>query len=101
MRLFDLEIDGQKYPACCGLRALAQIQKKYGSLSAFEKKLLPYQEQTEKGLDEKLLDVDAMDIQMIMETTELFSQERRSRQTRSFVAQAILLGLFYSFLISM
>lgn len=39
MRLFDLEIDGQKYPACCGLRALAQIQKKYGSLSAFEKKL--------------------------------------------------------------
>ena len=75
MRLFDLEIDGQKYPACCGLRALAQNQKKNGSLSAFEKKLLPYQEQTEKGHDEKLLDVDAMDIQMIMETTELFLKE--------------------------
>ena len=36
MRIFNLSIDEKTYPACCGIRALAQLQKKYGSLKEFE-----------------------------------------------------------------
>lgn len=40
MRLFDLNIDGKTYVACCGLHALEELQTKHGSLDVFEKKIL-------------------------------------------------------------
>lgn len=40
MRIFDVTIGGKKYKACCGLRALAVLQKEYGNLQEFEKRLL-------------------------------------------------------------
>lgn len=49
MRIFNLSIDEKTYPACCGIRALAQLQKKYGSLKEFENKIFSRSEDTEKS----------------------------------------------------
>lgn len=70
MRIFDLSIDGKTYPACCGIRALAQLQNRYGSLKEFENKIFP---NTEKNEDRSYL--DEIDYQALLDTTMLFLKE--------------------------
>lgn len=71
MRIFDLSIDEKTYPACCGIRALAQLQKKYGSLKEFENKIFSRSEDTEKSEDY----LDEIDYQALLDTTMLFLEE--------------------------
>ena len=71
MRIFNLSIDEKTYPACCGIRALAQLQKKYGSLKEFENKIFSRSEDTEKS--ENYL--DEIDYQVLLDTTMLFLEE--------------------------
>lgn len=71
MRIFNLSIDGKTYPACCGIRALAQLQKRYGSLKEFENKIFSRSEDTEKS--ENYL--DEIDYQALLDTTILFLEE--------------------------
>ena len=71
MRIFNLSIDEKTYPACCGIRALAQLQKKYGSLKEFENKIFSRSEDTEKS--ENYL--DEIDYQALLDTTMLFLEE--------------------------
>lgn len=71
MRIFNLSIDEKTYPACCGIRALAQLQKKYGSLKEFENKIFSRSEDTEKS--ENYL--DEIDYQALLDTTMLFLDE--------------------------
>ena len=71
MRIFNLSIDGKTYTACCGIRALAQLQKKYGSLKEFENKIFSRSEDTEKS--ENYL--DEIDYQALLDTTMLFLEE--------------------------
>ena len=71
MRIFNLSIDGKTYPACCGIRALAQLQKKYGSLKEFENKIFSRSDDTEKS--ENYL--DEIDYQVLLDTTMLFLEE--------------------------
>lgn len=66
-----MSIDGKTYPACCGIRALAQLQKKYGSLKEFENKIFSRSEDTEKS--ENYL--DEIDYQALLDTTMLFLEE--------------------------
>lgn len=69
MRIFNLSIDGKTYPACCGIRALAQLQKKYGSLKEFENKIFSRSEDTEENY------LDEIDYQALLDTTMLFLEE--------------------------
>ncbi len=71
MRIFNLSIDGKTYQACCGIRALAQLQKKYGSLKEFENKIFSRSDDTEKS--ENYL--DEIDYQALLDTTMLFLEE--------------------------
>lgn len=71
MRIFNLSIDEKTYPACCGIRALAQLQKKYGSLKEFENKIFSRSDDTEKS--ENYL--DEIDYQTLLDTTMLFLEE--------------------------
>ena len=71
MRIFNLSIDEKTYPACCGIRALAQLQKKYGSLKEFENKIFSRSDDTEKS--ENYL--DEIDYQALLDTTMLFLEE--------------------------
>jgi hypothetical protein len=71
MRIFNLSIDGKTYPSCCGIRALAQLQKRYGSLKEFENKIFSRSEDTEKS--ENYL--DEIDYQVLLDTTMLFLEE--------------------------
>lgn len=71
MRIFNLSIDEKTYPACCGIRALAQLQKKYGSLKEFENKIFSRSEDTEKSEDY----LDEIDYQALLDTTMLFLEE--------------------------
>ena len=71
MRIFNLSIDEKTYPACCGIRALAQLQKKYGSLKEFENKIFSRSEDTEKS--ENYL--DEIDYQALLDTTMLYLEE--------------------------
>ena len=71
MRIFNLSIDEKTYPACCGIRALAQLQKKYGSLKEFENKIFSRSEDTEKSEDY----LDEIDYQALLDTTTLFLEE--------------------------
>lgn len=71
MRIFNLSIDGKTYPACCGIRALAQLQKKYGSLKEFENKIFSRSEDTEKSENYP----DEIDYQALLDTTMLFLEE--------------------------
>lgn len=71
MRIFNLSIDEKTYPACCGIRALAQLQKKYGSLKEFENKIFSRSDDTEKS--ENYL--DEIDYQVLLDTTMLFLEE--------------------------
>lgn len=71
MRIFNLSIDGKTYPVCCGIRALAQLQKKYGSLKEFENKIFSRSDDTEKS--ENYL--DEIDYQALLDTTMLFLEE--------------------------
>lgn len=71
MRIFNLSIDEKTYPACCGIRALAQLQKKYGSLKEFENKIFSRSEDTEKS--ENYL--DEIDYQALLDATMLFLEE--------------------------
>lgn len=73
MRIFDLSIDGKIYPACCGIRALAQLQNRYGSLKEFENKIFSRSEDTEKS--EKSSYPDEIDYQALLDTTMLFLEE--------------------------
>lgn len=73
MRIFDLNIDGKTYPACCGIRALAQIQNKYGSLKEFEDRIFSGSEDTQKS--EKGNYLDEIDYQVLLDTTILFLEE--------------------------
>lgn len=40
MRIREIKVGDKTYPACCGLYALADIQKKYGKLDTFTNKIL-------------------------------------------------------------
>lgn len=71
MRIFNLSIDEKTYPACCGIRALALLQKKYGSLKEFENKIFSRSDDTEKS--ENYL--DEIDYQALLDTTMLFLEE--------------------------
>lgn len=71
MRIFNLSIDEKTYPACCGIRALAQLQKKYGSLKEFENKIFSRSEDTEKSENYP----DEIDYQALLDTTMLFLEE--------------------------
>lgn len=71
MRIFNLSIDEKTYSACCGIRALAQLQKKYGSLKEFENKIFSRSEDTEKSEDY----LDEIDYQALLDTTMLFLEE--------------------------
>lgn len=71
MRIFNLSIDEKTYPACCGIRALAQLQKKYGSLKEFENKIFSRSEDTEKSENYP----DEIDYQVLLDTTMLFLEE--------------------------
>ena len=71
MRIFNLSIDGKTYPACCGIRALAHLLKKYGSLKEFENKIFSRSDDTEKS--ENYL--DEIDYQALLDTTMLFLEE--------------------------
>ena len=71
MRIFNLSIDEKTYPACCGIRALAQLQKKYGSLKEFENKIFSRSEDTEKSENYP----DEIDYQVLLDTTRLFLEE--------------------------
>ena len=71
MRIFNLSIDEKTYPACCGIRVLAQLQKKYGRLKEFENKIFSRSEDTEKS--ENYL--DEIDYQALLDTTMLFLEE--------------------------
>ena len=82
MRLFDLEIDGEKYKACCGLRALAILQKRYGNLSDFENKIAPKandhdidDESHDEDLDDDTPGKSDIDIQAVIDTAILFIKE--------------------------
>ena len=70
MRIFSKSIDGKTYTACCGI-ALAQLQKKYGSLKEFENKIFSRSDDTEKS--ENYL--DEIDYQALLDTTMLFLEE--------------------------
>lgn len=73
MRIFDLSIDGKIYPACCGIRALAQIQNRYGSLKEFENRIFSHVENTEKNENRSY--PDEIDYQVLLDTTMLFLKE--------------------------
>ena len=60
MRIFDLVIDGKAYKACCGLHALAELQKRYGTLTQFEGNLTGRREAEEKGGGGIVPDVDTV-----------------------------------------
>lgn len=78
MRIFDLEVNGKKYKACCGLRALGKLQKKYGSLKEFERKIAPFAEAGAEGDNNGALQElaeDNMDIEAVINTAELFLDE--------------------------
>lgn len=78
MRVFDLEINGERYKACCGLRVLGKLQKKYGSLKEFEKKIAPFAKAgMEDGNDNTSQDMeeDNVDIEAVINTAELFLDE--------------------------
>lgn len=72
MRIFDIEMEGKKYKVCCGLRALGELQKKYGSLKEFEKKLAPY---TNQEKDDETEEDTNIDIETVMSTAKLFLEE--------------------------
>lgn len=76
MRVFDLEINGKQYKACCGLRVLGKLQKKYGSLKEFEKKIAPFaQEEMENDGTSQDMQEDNVDIEAVINTAELFLDE--------------------------
>lgn len=68
MRLYDIEIDGTTYKACCGLRALEEIQSEYGALDEFERRLM----EAQGGADEIN---KKMDVATIIYATKLFLSE--------------------------
>ncbi len=74
MRIFELEIEGNKYKACCGLRALSELQKRFCSLKKFEEKIAPYSRKEGSDLqeDENIEDVDIDDL---LYTAKLFLDE--------------------------
>lgn len=67
MRIFDLVMDGKAYKACCGLRALAELQKRYGTLTQFEGNLTGKQGVAEEGGGETVPNVDT-----VMDAAKLF-----------------------------
>lgn len=68
MRLFELEIDEQKYTACCGLKALHLLQKKCTTLKEFEKRLLGKSDNEEDGREEP-------DVELVLDTAKMFIEE--------------------------
>ena len=60
MRIFDLVIDGKAYKACCGLHVLAELQKRYGTLTQFEENLMGRRGAAEGGGGETVPDVDTV-----------------------------------------
>lgn len=78
MRIFNLEIEGKEYKACCGLRVLGELQKRYGSLKEFEKKIAPYSQKEENDSQDDKTKVDDdidVDIDVILDTAKLFLNE--------------------------
>lgn len=73
MRIFDLEIDGKTYKACCGIRALAKLQKEYGSLKEFENKIFPRAEDDQAESDSSYY--EKIDYQALLDTAMLFLEE--------------------------
>lgn len=71
MRIYDLEIEGQSYDACCGIRVIGKLQKKYGSLTKFERKILPYRKMEEKEKSEEniveMIDVESIDVEAVFD----------------------------------
>ena len=97
MRIFNLSIDGKTYPACCGIRALAQLQKRYGSLKEFENKIFSRSDDTEKS--ENYL--DEIDYQALLDTTILFLQVRKLLIKRLCMQFLIRQNLQQKFLLHM
>lgn len=60
MRIFNLVMDGKTYKACCGLNVLSELQKRYGTLTQFEKNLLGRQGAAESSELESAPDVDTV-----------------------------------------
>lgn len=91
MRIYDLEIEGQSYDACCGIRVLGKLQKKYGSLTKFERKILPYRD-TEKSEENlvAMIDVEDIDIEAVFDTAKLFLEEGAFLTGEKIEAEKIL-----------
>lgn len=74
MRIEHLKIGEKEYPLCCGLLALSEIQKKYGSLDKFETEFLVKKksDKSEELEDVEELDIyeepDVMDVYEVIET---------------------------------
>lgn len=94
MRIYDLEIEGQSYDACCGIRVLGKLQKKYGSLTKFERKILPYRdtEKSEKSEENlvAMIDVEDIDIEAVFDTAKLFLEEGAFLTGEKIEAEKIL-----------
>lgn len=77
MRIYDLKIGGKVYKACCGLRALSVLQKRYGTLEEFEKKIKVIDINSEKETlenEENVVLADT-DIEVVLDTAKLFLEE--------------------------
>lgn len=94
MRIYDLEIEGQSYDACCGIRVLGKLQKKYGSLTKFERKILPYRKMEEKEKSEEniveMIDVESIDVEAVFDTAKLFLEEGAFLKGEKIDAEKIL-----------